>query len=31
MAEAEAIARARSARFETAEALFDDLEKTGGR
>lgn len=31
MAEADAIVRTRKARFATAEALFDDLEKTSGR
>jgi len=31
MAEAEDIAKARSARFVTADELFDDLEKNGGQ
>jgi len=31
MAEADEIVRTRGARFATAEALFDDLEKTGKR
>jgi DNA-damage-inducible protein J len=31
MAEADEIARAHGARFETADALFDDLEKNSGK
>jgi DNA-damage-inducible protein J len=30
MAEAEDLVRARNARFATPDALFDDIEKTGG-